>query len=59
MNSNPGADVEVTGIYWCTVCKTPAAFDQGTVFPTCPNLCSKCRWHLVKSSQAEEKGVAG
>ncbi|MCX6621737.1 MAG: hypothetical protein NTY38_11820 [Acidobacteria bacterium] len=48
MNYKSGTNVEVAGVYWCTVCKTPAAFEQGNTFPPCPNLCSKGHWHLVR-----------
>ncbi len=50
MNPSPGSTVEVAGIYWCTVCKMPTAFEQGTTFPGCPNLCSKCHWQLVRAA---------
>jgi hypothetical protein len=47
MNYKPGSKVEKTGLYWCTVCKTPARFTEGEVFPPCQNMCSRGNWHPV------------
>jgi len=58
MNVSPGSNVEVDGIYWCTVCKTPALFEQGKVFPACPNLCSKGHWELVLPSTKDSADEA-
>lgn len=55
MNAKPGTVVETAGIYWCTVCKTPASFELGKTFPACPNMCSKCHWHMVKAADAPAK----
>ena len=49
MNDKPGTKVETTGIYWCTVCKSPARFNEGDSFPTCKNLCGRGNWHLVEA----------
>lgn len=48
MNQHPGATVPATGVYWCTVCKTPQTFREGDVFPGCPNMCGRGLWKLVK-----------
>ncbi len=48
MNHRPGAIVPVTGIYWCSVCKTPQRFDEQQDFPPCPNLCGRGLWELVE-----------
>ena len=53
MNHRPGAIVPVTGIYWCTVCKSPERFTAGQPFPECTNLCGRGLWKLV-----EEQGEA-
>jgi hypothetical protein len=52
MNAKPGQTVETAGIYWCTVCKTPAVFEQGKTFPGCPNLCGKGHWQFIKAAEA-------
>ena len=36
MNHRPGAIVPVTGIYWCSVCKTPQKFDEEAGIPALP-----------------------
>ena len=51
MNHRPGATVPVTGIYWCSVCKTPAAFTKDQDLPACKNKCGRGRWELVKTSE--------
>jgi hypothetical protein len=48
MNHRPGAIVPVTGIYWCSVCKTPQRFSEQQEFPPCPNLCGRGLWELVE-----------
>ena len=53
MNHRPGATVPVTGIYWCTVCKSPEGFTAGQPFPECKNMCGRGLWHLVEE-QGEE-----
>jgi hypothetical protein len=50
MNDKPGTKVETTGIYWCTVCKSPARFNEGDTFPTCKNMCGRGNWHLVEAT---------
>ena len=53
MTHHPGATVPATGIYWCTVCKTPERFTEGQQFPECRNLCGRGHWQLVEK-QGEE-----
>jgi hypothetical protein len=48
MTYKPGSTVPATGIYWCSVCKTPGEFTVGREFPECPNMCSRGRWEEVK-----------
>ncbi len=48
MNYRPGAIVPVSGIYWCTVCKTPERLTEGQEFPACRNLCGRGNWELVE-----------
>jgi hypothetical protein len=48
MNNRPGEPVPASGIYWCSVCKTPQRFEAKQEFPTCPNLCGKGHWELVE-----------
>jgi hypothetical protein len=45
----PGTTVPSTGIYWCTVCKTPRRFTAGEQFPECDNLCGRGFWELVRN----------
>lgn len=52
MSHRPGAVAPETGIYWCTVCKTPQRFTAGQEFPECRNLCGRGLWELVE----EENG---
>jgi len=54
MKHRPGAIVPVTGIYWCSVCKTPQRFVEKEEFPSCPNMCGRGLWELV-----EEQGGPG
>jgi hypothetical protein len=42
--------VPQSGIYWCTVCKTPASFKEGEIFPQCRNLCGKGYWEFVEKA---------
>ena len=51
MNHKPGTTVPQTGIYWCTVCKSPESFQQGNHFPPCKNLCGRGLWQLVDQRQ--------
>jgi len=48
MAHQPGTAVPQTGIYWCSVCKTPAQFKAGETLPTCKNLCGRGKWEFVK-----------
>ena len=47
-----GTEVPESGIYWCTVCMTPARFQKSETFKDCQNLCGKCVWELVEKDQA-------
>ena len=51
MSSRPDSTVPATGIYWCSVCKTPLRFDAGAPFPVCPNLCARGHWELVRKEE--------
>ena len=53
MNHHPGAIVPITGIYWCSVCKTPQRFIAEQEFPTCPNLCGRGKWELVEEQNEQ------
>ena len=48
MSHEPGSTAPQTGIYWCSVCKTPAQFKAGEVLPVCKNLCGRGRWVLQR-----------
>jgi hypothetical protein len=54
MKHHPGALAPVTGIYWCSVCKTPLRFTEGQELPPCPNLCGRGLWELVEESGERE-----
>lgn len=47
MSHKPGTTVTETGIYWCTVCKSPQSFNTGDHFPPCKNLCGRGNWEKV------------
>jgi hypothetical protein len=51
VNHKSGAEVPETGVYWCTVCKKPARFEKGKLFPECKNLCGRGYWQLVKAGE--------
>ncbi len=53
MTYKPGSPAPSTGIYWCSVCKLPAAFEKEQTLPECKNKCGRGRWELVRT--AEEK----
>jgi hypothetical protein len=48
MNYRPTTEAPVSGIYWCTVCKTPKQFTAGQTLPACENLCGRGLWQLVE-----------
>ena len=48
MNYKPGAAVPTTGIWQCTVCRTPEELCEGDRFPECRNLCGRGLWRLVQ-----------
>ena len=52
MTYKSGEKAPTTGIYWCSVCKTPSAFAQDDTLPECRNKCGRGRWELV---QVEEQ----
>ena len=52
MTYKPGTPAPATGIYWCSVCKLPAAFTKDQPLPVCKNKCGRGRWELVKSAEA-------
>lgn len=56
MNAKPGTDAPATGIYWCSVCKTPRRFDRGQQLPACLNMCGRGTWELVEE---QEKNAGG
>ena len=37
-----------TGIYWCSVCKTPVQFKEGEEMKQCRNLCGRGKWEFVQ-----------
>lgn len=49
----PGVTVPSTGIYWCSVCKTPQRFTAGEKFPDCGNLCGRGLWELVRDEETQ------
>ena len=54
MNYKPGTEVQESGVYWCTVCKTPERFERGAQFPECRNMCGRGYWQLVKAAEIGE-----
>ena len=56
MKNKPGTAVTVMGIYWCSVCKLPAAFKQGEAFPPCRNKCGRGAWEFVQAKPAKAAG---
>ncbi len=57
MTYKPGSKAPTSGIYWCSVCKTPVAFTKEQDLPECKNKCGRGRWELVKA--AEEPAAPG
>ncbi len=55
MNYHPDDPVPVTGIYWCTVCRSPENFTAGQRFPECKNMCGRGLWKLVKAEETEPR----
>jgi hypothetical protein len=51
MTCKPGTNAPATGIYWCSVCKTPAVFTRGEDLPECKNMCGRGRWELVRTTE--------
>lgn len=51
MSHKPGTPAPKSGIYWCSVCKTPAQFKQGDNLPNCRNLCGRGYWEFVKEEE--------
>jgi hypothetical protein len=54
MAEQPGTPAPKSGIYWCSVCKTPVMFKANETLPVCKNLCGRGKWEFVKEV-AEEK----
>ncbi len=50
MAEAPGTKAPKSGVYWCSVCKTPAQFKQGQELPQCKNLCGRGKWEFVAES---------
>jgi hypothetical protein len=55
MNHRPGATVPATGVYWCSVCKLPAAFTKGEEFPECKNMCGRGLWQRVETREDSQQ----
>ncbi len=53
MNYRPGTDAPATGVYWCTVCKTPERFEEGQQLPECKNMCGRGNWELIEKQQKD------
>ena len=51
MNHKPGSAAPASGVYVCTVCKTPAHFDAGERLPDCSNFCGRCLWELAEKDE--------
>jgi len=51
MTYQPGTKAPVTGVYWCSVCKTPAQFTKDQDLPECRYKCGRGRWELVKAAE--------
>jgi len=51
MTYKPGTHAPATGIYWCSVCKTPKSFTSGETLPPCPNMCGRGSWELVETQE--------
>jgi hypothetical protein len=49
MSNKPGTPAPQSGVYWCSVCKTPVQFKQSDVLPACKNLCGRGSWECVKA----------
>ena len=55
MTHRPGNTVPDTGIYWCTVCKSPELLTAGEPFPECKNMCGRGYWQLVEKSEQDPR----
>jgi len=53
MANKPGTTAPESGIYWCSVCKTPVQFKAGEELPMCKNLCGRGAWEFVKAAEAK------
>jgi len=51
MANTPGTAAPQSGIYWCSVCKTPVQFKAGEILPVCKNLCGRGNWEFVRASE--------
>ncbi len=57
MANKVGEKAPKTGLYWCTVCKLPAAFQKGDTLPACKNKCGRGTWEYVRD--LPEQGANG
>jgi len=55
MAEQPGTAAPQSGIYWCSVCKTPVQFAKGETLPTCKNLCGRGKWEFVRAAEEVKK----
>jgi hypothetical protein len=53
MAEQVGTAAPKSGVYWCSVCKTPAKFEAGAKLPECKNLCGRGRWEFVQELAAK------
>jgi hypothetical protein len=56
MNYKRGTKAPMKGIYWCSVCKLPAAFEKEQELPECKNKCGRGSWELVQSKEPKTEG---
>jgi len=56
MKCKPGTKVPTSGIYWCSVCKTPDHFAAGQDFPNCRNMCGRGYWEFVEEDMEPDSG---
>jgi hypothetical protein len=53
MTYKTGEKAPSTGIYWCSVCKTPTTFERDQALPECRNKCGRGRWELVRAAEEQ------
>jgi len=60
MNYRPGATVPVTGIYWCTVCKSPEGLPRASHSPSARTCAAAACGNWWKSGRSRGRsGWAG